>query len=452
MEAYRVIYLEQAIKETFMIDEIRIKKLFDQLFPINRSIVGSAIQQSHRIIESYIGREANFIRIPSGTNINSWIIPQAWSISRSWGVCKKTGKLLFDTNVSNLHVWSHSIKFSGELTKSELVSRHVSVHPTIKNAIPYVTAYYSNTWGISLTREKLDEMCEGPFEINIHSKLQDGELEIMEFLLPGKSNQEILFTTYMCHPSMANNELTGPVLAAELIKLLVAKKETNYSYRFVFAPETIGHISYINQLGLEKLKNVIHGFNLTCLGIGQEWNIMPTRNGATYTDFVIELLLKSNGKDYQIRNFMERGSDERQYNSPNVDVDMVSAMRCKYHEFENYHTNLDNLDNLDFETFIDSVDTYSKLIELLEIDGNVISNFMGEPFLNSNPLLSTTGGQNHHNPSFRQDVLNFLAFCDGKSVLEIMQRTNLPYDEIFQLVDFLKIYKLARFSPFGSAS
>jgi aminopeptidase-like protein len=249
---------------------------------------------------------------------------------------------------------------------------------------------------------------------------------------------------------MANNELTGPILAAELIKLIQNKKNRNYSYRFVFAPETIGHISYINQIGPKNLNKILHGFNLTCLGIGDEWNVMPTRNGNTYTDFVIEFLLKSTKREYKIRNFLSRGSDERQYNSPNVNVQMVSAMRGKYHEFENYHTNLDNLENLNFETYMDSINTYFHLIELLEIDGEVSNNFIGEPFLNSVSALSSIGGQSHFSTSLKSRVLDFLTYCDGKSVLEIMEKININTNEMFYLVNFLKINKMAIFKTFGS--
>ena len=156
MEVYREMFLDLRILKNKMLDSKRIKQLFNELFPLNRSIVGPAIQQSHRIIEKYIGSDANFIKIPSGTKINGWAVPKEWSITRSWGRCKETNQIIFDTDISGLHVWSHSVNFSGELTRTELELGHIRVHPVVRNAIPYITAYYSNTWGISITKEKLE--------------------------------------------------------------------------------------------------------------------------------------------------------------------------------------------------------------------------------------------------------------------------------------------------------
>jgi aminopeptidase-like protein len=250
--------------------------------------------------------------------------------------------------------------------------------------------------------------------------------------------EEIFFSTYLCHPSMANNELSGPAVAAELIKKISKIKNRNYTYRFIFAPETIGALAYIKSRKIKNFKNVIHAFNLTCLANGNEWSIMPTRTGNTYTDYFAKLFLRNYKGKFILHDFLARGSDERQYNSPKVDIPMVSIMRNKYHDYDSYHTNLDNLENLDLSLLYESIETYSELVDVLEEDCRIFTNNVGEPFLNKFKDTESLGGQNHNKFSFRKSVLDFLAYSDGRTFIQILDKLNISIKEGNIVKNFLQ--------------
>ena len=246
---------------------------------------------------------------------------------------------------------------------------------------------------------------------------------------------------------MANNELTGPVVAAELIKKISKIKNRNYTYRIIFAPETVGALAYINSRKIKNFKRVIHAFNLTCLSNGNEWSIMPTRNGNTYTDYFAKYFVQKSKGNYILHDFLTRGSDERQYNSPKVDIPMVSIMRTKYHEYDSYHTNLDNLKNLDLSLLQESIETYSGLIDILEEDCQIFTNTVGEPFLNRFKDTESLGGQNHNQISFRKSVLDFLAYSDGRTFIQILDRLNITFQEGSIIMNFLKNNSLITTRP-----
>ena len=412
--------------------------LLNELFPISRSVTGPGIKKSNRIIEKFLGIKANFIEIKTGTKIFDWTIPSEWELINGVGWCLPSSKKLFDTLDTNLHVWSHSESASGIFTKSELIDNHLQFHPIIDEAVPYVTTYYSANWGISLSKKVVDNMCDGPFKIEINTTKKSGSLEIMEYLFPGKTNHEIFFSTYLCHPSMANNELTGPIVAAELIKKISKIKNRNYTYRIIFAPETIGALAYIKSRKIKNFNNVIHAFNLTCLANGNEWSIMPTRNGKTYTDYFAKLFMQKSKGNFIVHDFLNRGSDERQYNSPKVDLPMVSIMRTKYHDYDSYHTNLDNLNNLDLSLLQESIETYSDLIDILEEDCQIFTNTVGEPFLNKFKDTESLGGQNHNQINFRKSVLDFLAYSDGRTFIQILDRLAITFQEGSIIKNFLE--------------
>lgn len=412
-------------------------KVMCDLFFNARSIVGPQIKLDYRQIAKGFSTKPNFISFKTGKRIESWIVPTEWKLNRAYLKCIPSHKTLADTDECNLHLWSHSKPFAGQLNKNELLAAHVKSHPTLKNAIPYITTYYEDTWGFSLTSESVEGMCSGPFEINVDTEIKPGNLEVMEVVLPGKSKKEILFSTYLCHPSMANNELSGPVLMMALINYL-EKFPRNYTYRFVMAPETIGPICYTaGRRGRLLAKRNLHAFNLTCVGGAKEWSLLTSRLQNTYTDFVAKLVLTKTAKTFAEYSYLTRGSDERQFGTPKIGIDMVSVMRSKYYEYPEYHTNLDDLSFVTPETLQTTFDFYVKLLELLESDGIIWTRLVHEPFLNDLLQKSELGGQLHSSKPYRRQILDFIAYSDGRKFSELLEATEIGLEEGMEILEFL---------------
>ena len=224
------------------------------------------------------------------------------------------------------------------------IKKYLFFDKNYKQAIPYITSYYKKKIGLCLSYNQYKKLRKGNYDLKINSSFKNGFSYMGEYLIKGKSPKEVFFSTYLCHPSMVNNELTGPTISIYLAKWIKKNfAKTNYSYRFVYGPETIGAIYYISK-NLKKLKkNTKYAFNLTCLGGSMKFSFLPSRKGNTLSDYAAQNLLKHEYKNFKEYSFLKRGSDERQYCSPDVDLPMVSVMKEKYHEYKQYHTSLDNL-------------------------------------------------------------------------------------------------------------
>lgn len=412
-------------------------EVMSELFFNARSIVGPQIKADYRQLAKGFRTKPNFISFKSGRRIESWEVPEEWKLNRAYLKCVRSEKIIVDTDECNLYLWSHSKPFVGRLDRDELLATHVKSHPVLNDAIPYITTYYEDTWGFSIPTVIVDEMCEGPFDVKVDTELKPGSLEIMEVVLPGKSKTEILFSTYLCHPSMANNELSGPVLMMALINYL-EKLPRNYTYRFVMAPETIGSICYTSgRRGKILSKKNLHAFNLTCVGGSTEWSLLTSRLGDTYTDFVAKFILLNSVKAFKEYDYLSRGSDERQYCTPKIGINMVSIMRSKYYEYPEYHTNLDNLLFVTHQTLQTTFDLYKILLDSLESDGKIRTKLTHEPYLNVLLEKPELGGQLHTVKPFRRQILDFIAYSDGRSFLEILEITQIGLSEGIKVLEFL---------------
>ena len=410
--------------------------LLKALFPLNRSLTGEGVRKTFDIIKNYIDN-LRVHSIPSGEKIFDWIVPNEWNISEAY-ILKPDGEKICDYNKNNLHLLGYSIPIEKTI-KLEQLQNHLHSLPELPDAIPYITSYYNRNWGFCISENERLKLSPGSYKVVIKGSLKPGNLNYGDVFIPSTegTEKEVFFSTYICHPSMANNELSGPVIAVYLIKWLTSLKSRYYNYRFVFAPETIGSLIYL-KLHLNKLKeNVIAGFNLTCLGDDNNFSFVPSRSGNTLADNVALHTLKHNTKTFKKYTFLNRGSDERQYCSPGVDLPFVTVCRSKYHEYKEYHTSLDDLNFISEKGLNGSFQILKNIIKSLENNFIYKSKIIGEPFLSHRNLYSSLGFRD--NSEFSDLILNTLTYCDGtKDLLEISEKINVSILELLPIIKILK--------------
>ena len=263
--------------------------LAEKLFPINRSITGDGVRKTLSIISEHVKNLVVF-EVPSGTKVFDWEVPKEWSIVNGY-ILTPSGKKICDFNKNNLHVMGYSIPVNDSISLEELNKNLYSL-PNQPDAIPYVTSYYSERWGFCISHKERELLEEGDYQVKIDSCLFDGNLTYGELIIKGETDREVLISTYVCHPSMANNELSGPVVVTYLIKWLQSLKSRRYTYRIVFIPETIGSITYLSR-NIDKMKKkTIAGFNVSCIGDNRSYSYLPSRNGTTLSDKVAQHIFK----------------------------------------------------------------------------------------------------------------------------------------------------------------
>lgn len=299
-------------------------QLLKELFPICRSITGEGVRETLRIIQKHIPIKIH--GIPSGTKVFDWEVPKEWNIKDAY-IMDEEGNKIVDFKKNNLHVVGYSIPVDKTVNLEELESHLYSIEDQ-PEAIPYITSYYKERWGFCISHNQRKKLKDGNYRVYIDSSLKDGYLNYAELIIPGRTSKEIFLSTYICHPSMANNELSGPVLLTYLAKWIMSEPR-KFSYRLVFIPETIGSITYLSQNYKEMKENIIAGYNLTCVGDNRAYSFMPSRYGNTYADKVALNVLRYSQPDFIQYSYLQRGSDERQYCSPGIDLPVASIMRTK---------------------------------------------------------------------------------------------------------------------------
>jgi aminopeptidase-like protein len=406
--------------------------LMTRLWPICRSITGDGVRQTLGIIGEHLpGLQIQ--EVPTGTRCFDWSVPREWTIREAW-IEAPDGTRVVDFARNNLHVVSYSDPVDTVLSLEELDERLHSL-PDQPEAIPYVTSYYKAYWGFCISHEVRRSLRPGSYRVRIDSELKHGALTYGELVLPGNSCREILFSTYVCHPSMANNELSGPCLATALAMHL-GQLERRYTYRFLFLPETIGAICYISA-NLERLKErVAAGFVLTCVGDERAWSFMPSRSGDTWADRIARHVLSHVAPEYRGFSFLERGSDERQFCSPGVDLPVCSVMRSKYATYPEYHTSLDDLTFVTPAGLQGSYDLHCRLIDVIEADCVPSYRVLCEPKMSERGLRPTIGKRGSADGG--RAMMNLLAYADGRtSLLEIAEIIGVPAWELREIADQL---------------
>ena len=347
---------------------IEMYKWAKAIFPICRSITGQGVRDTLHYIKKILPN-LKICSVPTGTKVFDWKIPQEWNIKDAY-IKNSKGKKIIDFKKNNLHVVSYSTPIHKKIKLNELKPYLYSL-PSQPKAIPYVTSYYKKRWGFCLQDSQLKKLKEDLYEVKIKSSLKNGVLNYGELIIPGKSKKEIMLTTNICHPSMANNETSGLVVTTGIAKWLLSLKERNYTYRVTFLPETVGAIAYIKKNLKILKKNVIAGFVLVCIGDNKTYSYLSSRSGNTLADKAIKIgLKKSKVKKYKKYSYLERGSDERQFCSPGIDLPICSFMRSKYHTYSQYHTSLDNLSFISKKGLDGSLQVLKNTISYIENSKN----------------------------------------------------------------------------------
>lgn len=384
-------------------------KLFEELFLINRSLAGDENRKTLNILKNY-NKELKINSFKSGDKIENWKIPNEWKIKEAY-ILNSKGERVIDYKDNFLHVASYSISFKGYLKGKELKKKLFTKKDSYQ-AIPYKTLYYLNDWGFCISQKQLEKNFYDPdekFYVFIDSKFKKGKMNYGEVLLRGQSKREIIFSTYICHPNLANNELSGPVLASELIKKL-KKKRLRYTLRFLFLTETIGAIAYINKNYDNLKKNFLAGYILTCVSGPGKLSLLKSKYGKSISDkYAINTLEELNLK-FKKLDFLNRGSDERQYSWPNTNLQFSSIMQSKYGGYKEYHSSLDNLNFITNKSFDLSLRIYEKIISKIN------SNYFPKSNTKFEPKMDTYFD---YEKNFKEikNTLNFLSYCDGMNDL-----------------------------------
>lgn len=423
---------------------VELHSLARRLWPINRSITGEGVRETLKIISENL-HALEVKSVSSGTQVFDWTVPKEWSVKEAY-IITPDGRKICDFSENNLHLVGYSIPFEGIVSFDKL-KKNLFTQPDQPDAIPYITSYYKKRWGFCLTQNQFNTLKNGNYKIIIKSALFDGVLNYGELLIKGKSDKEIFLSTYICHPSMANNELSGITVLAFLAKWLLKKIKPKYSYRIVFVPETIGSIVYLNQNYKYMIKKIFAGFNLSCVGDDRAYSYLPSRNGNTISDLIAKHVLKWIEPNFIQYSWLDRGSDERQYCAPGIDLPIASILRTKYGEFPEYHTSLDNLENVVTPNGLNGgYWAIRKAIEAIEANENYKVTVLCEPFMSKRELFPSIARKISKKGGLDEEVylmMNFISLCDGNtSLLAIAERLNMPIWELYDLVDKLKSHSL----------
>jgi aminopeptidase-like protein len=405
----------------------QIEHYFDRLWPLLRSLTGDGVRATHDILSELAPLERT--EVPSGTHVLDWTVPPEWVVRDAY-VVAPDGRRILDVHENNLHLVGYSVPFRGVLTRAEL-DEHLHSLPAQPTAIPYLTSYYSPRWGFCLAHEQRERLPEGQYEVVVDTELRsDGSLTLGEAFLPGEEPEEVLLSTYTCHPSMANNELSGPLVSAFLYRRVAAWPRRRLGYRFVFVPETIGAIAYLALHGDQLRDRLVAGYVLTCIGDAGPFTLKRSRRGDTMADRAAAYVLGGQ-PDLRVVDFFPSGSDERQYCSPGFDLPVASVMRTMYGTYPEYHTSLDNRDFISFPAMAESVDVYERILRT--IDANVRfrnTSPYGEPQLGRRGLYPSLGASKSAD-NRAEAMLWILNQSDGEhDLLDIAVRSGMPMELI----------------------
>ncbi len=385
------------------------------LFPIHRSLTGEGVRLTLHYLKQLLPDLA-IHEVPTGTQAYDWTVPKEWVIREAY-IEDHIGKRIVNISTNNLRVVQYSAPIDKVVSRDELEA-HLHSLPDKPRAIPYVTSYYKETWGFCVTHRQRDSLILGNvFKVRIDSELKDGHLTYGELIIPGQEQTEVLLSTYVCHPSMANNELSGPVLATALARW-IASQPRRHTYRILFLPETIGALVYLSRHIDEMKAKTVAGYQVTCVGDDREYSYLPSRKGDTLADRAAIAAYRDSDITPKRWSFLDRGSDERQWCAPGVDLPVASIMRSKYDTYPEYHTSLDNLSIISQDALEGTLAIYQRAISIIEANRVYRSVVIGEPQLGKCGLYPETTDE-------KLRILNVLAYADGRDLIDLAETIGL---------------------------
>lgn len=410
---------------------VELYKDITDLYKICRSLTGEGIKYTLNYIKNEI--PINIHSINSGEEVFDWRVPKEWNVKDAH-VKNSNGETIIDLKDHYLHILNYSIPIHKKMNLTEL-KQHIYTLPEFPNWIPYRTSYYKENWGFCMEHSKFINLKEDIYEVFIDSTLEDGKLYYGDLIIKGKSEKEILISSYCCHPQQCNDSLSGTVLAMHLAKHLM-RTDNYYTYRFIFIPETIGSIVYLHKnLDIMK-KNIIGGYVITCVGDEGEFTYLKTRSENQFIDKITLFVLNEKNINYKMRDYNACGSDERQYNYPGVDLNIGSLMKSKYHEFDEYHTSADDLNYVTRKGITDSYNMYIDCLNLIEKNHIYSNKTLCEPFLTKYNLYSDIGSCKYSD--FFRNVSLVLKYFDSRNdLIDVSVKTKISIEQIYEIVNVL---------------
>jgi aminopeptidase-like protein len=413
------------------------------LFSIPRSLTGDGVRQTLGRVAEEISLD--FHEIASGTPIFDWTVPLEWNLRRAW-IQGPDGRTVVDTADSNLHVVGYSVPVRRRMPLSEL-REHLFSLPDQPDLIPYRTSYYKEAWGFCLAHRQLAALPEGEYEVTIDATLAPGALTYGECFLPGEEEREVLFSCHICHPALANDNLSGLAVCTFLARELARRPRRRYGYRFLFLPGTVGAITWLarNEAAAGR---IAHGLVAANLGDGGKLCYKKSRRGNAEIDRAVAQVLRDSGEDFAVADFLPFGYDERQYNSPGFNLPVGSLTRTPWGQYPEYHTSADNLDFLNVRSLGGSLRTYLAVVELLERNHRYLNlNPKCEPQLGRRGLYRAVGGESQGRER-EIALLWVLNLSDGEhTLLDIAERSGMSFPVIREAADALLAVALLQELP-----
>jgi aminopeptidase-like protein len=405
----------------------RMQKRIERLYPICRSITGNGVRETLAQIAEVVPLEVH--EVPTGTPVLDWTVPPEWNVAEAW-IKDSSGRKVVDFSQSNLHLVSYSVPIHRRMSREELTP-HLFSLPDRPGSVPYRTSYYSESWGFCIRHRDLEALDDGFYEVFIDAALADGSLTYGELLLAGARSDEVLISTHVCHPSLANDNLSGIALATALAELL-SVANLRHSFRFLFIPGTIGSITWL-ALNETRVARIKHGLVLAGVGDPGAPTYKRSRRGVAAIDRAAELVLGNRPGAHRLVDFSPYGYDERQFCSPGFDLPVGRFGRTPHGEYPEYHTSADNLTFISPDSLSESLDIVLSMLEVLEGDGTFLNlSPRGEPQLGRRGLYRNVGGDVDA-PSFERALLWLLNMGDGShSLLDVAERSRLPFSVLRQ--------------------
>jgi len=411
-------------------------ELMRELYPIPRSLTGDGVRQTLARISQEVPLEV--AEVPSGTQVFDWTTPKEWNVDAAW-ISGPDGERVVDFADSSLHLLGYSVPVRMRLPLAELRER-VFTHPHNPDWIPYRTSYYTENWGFCLSQRQLDSLPDGEYDVSVATRLKDGHVTYGEALIPGETEDEFLLSTYVDHPALCNDNLSGPVLLTALGQEL-ARRGLRYSYRLLFSPATIGPLCWLWQ-NRDRVDRIKHGLVASCLGDPGGMTYKRSRRGDAEIDRAVATVLRDSGRDHSILEWFPYGGDERQFNSPGFDLPVGALSRTPADKFPGYHSSGDDFDLVGAEWLEHSLQTYLAVVEALEGNRSYVNaSPYGEPQLGKRGLYRSVGGGSSEEGA----LLWTLSLTDGSmDLLAIAERSGLPFRAIREAADRLLEHDLLR--------